>query len=56
MTDRDNLRWELQRHLDQRPPSRGAEPAAWLVIGVLLAGVALLGWVAYRVADRWLQW
>jgi len=54
MTDRARLRWECRHHLDQRPIRRQESgPAAWLVITV---GLALIGWVAYRLVDRWLCW
>ena len=54
MTDRERLLWECRHHLDQRPIRRQESgPAAWLVITV---GLALIGWVAYRLVDRWLCW
>ena len=57
MTDRARLRWECRHHLDQRPIRRQESgPAAWLVALMGIVGLALLGWVAYRLVDRWLCW
>ena len=54
MKDKDALRYECQRHLDRRPiRPQESGPVAWLVITV---GLALIGWVAYRLVDRWLCW
>jgi len=57
MKDKDALRYECQRHLDRRPiRPQESGPAAWLVALMGIVGLALLGWVAFRLADRWLDW
>ncbi len=56
MTDRERLYWECQRHLDPRPiRRRESAPIVGLLL-MLAVGLALLGRVAFRLADQWPIW